>query len=223
MTRPGTLQKGASALLAVGLLCAIGFRVGAVLGQPEPAGILLQDRPAPSDGDTVDLVFEREVFSYPTFERRNPFRALTGEDDVGPRFEDLVLLGVISSTGGGGSVALLGTRSAGPSQQAASATYRVREGETLGNVRVIEIRPRQILVAVAEFGLTETRTLQLRRAETRPGLPPGDTAPGAAGEGPEVETPPQDVERQDQEGEGLLDNTGEALTDHEANGNGGWS
>jgi hypothetical protein len=105
------------------------------------------------------LVFEREVFSYPTFQRRNPFSPLTGRDD-GPRFEDLQLLGVIETADPGASVVLLGVRTG-------TGTFRVRLGETVGNSRVVEIRRQQVVMEVEEFGIRENRTLELRRTEPR--------------------------------------------------------
>lgn len=116
--------------------------------------------------DTIRLVLEREVFSYPTFQRRNPFSPLTGRDD-GPRFEDLVLLGVIQTADTGASVALIGTRGGADGGR----TYRVRVGERLGNSRFIEIRRQEVVAEVEEFGLSEARTLQLRRTEPRPDAP----------------------------------------------------
>jgi hypothetical protein len=162
--------------VGVGLALA-GLAIGGTLLAQEG-----QDPPpqAPeAAGDTVQLVFEREVFTYPSQARRNPFRPLTDGGDAGPRFEQLVFLGAISSADPGGSVALLGIRTGGPD----GPTYRMRVGQSIGNTRIIEIRPRQLIVEVEEFGLRERRTLELQR-----------TAPEAAGPGP-GETP----EREDPE------------------------
>jgi hypothetical protein len=136
------------------LLPAFGPAVASVEAQQPPPG------GAGAPTDTVELIFEREVFEYPTFQRRNPFRPLTG-DDTGPRFEDLTLLGVILSGDGVGSVALLGPRGAA----SGARNWRVREGDVLGNVRVLAIRQRDILVEVDEFGVRESRVLELRRTE----------------------------------------------------------
>lgn len=128
-----------------------------------------QEGPQAQEQDTVRLMLEREVFNYPAFQRRNPFRPLTGLDE-GPRFEDLVLRGVIQTADAGASVALLAHR-ADPSR-----TYRVRVGEGLGNTRVLEIRRQEVVMAVEEFGVTENRTLRLQRTEPRPEPSPNDTA-----------------------------------------------
>jgi hypothetical protein len=133
--------------------------------------------------DTVDLIFEREIFAYPSFQRRNPFRPLSGTDS-GPRFEDLVLLGVIVSANRASSIATVGERPPGSNQEAPSRTHRLREGEVLGNTRVLEIRDQLIVVQVEDFGLFELRSLELRRVD--PNLEP---APGPL-QGPEPTAPP---------------------------------
>lgn len=141
---------------------AVLFLAGGLLIGASSVSAQSQDPPPPPPPDTAEaeLVFEREVYSYPTYGRRNPFQALTSGDDQGPRFEDLRLLGVIHSGNAGSSVALLGvdvgTGAGGP-------TYRVRRGDRLGNTRVISIQRDRVLVEVEEFGLTEQRQLQVRR------------------------------------------------------------
>lgn len=64
--------------------------------------------PPPQRPDTTELVFEREVFAYPAFQRRDPFDPLVDEQASGPRFEQLTLLGIIHSPDPSQSVALLG-------------------------------------------------------------------------------------------------------------------
>ncbi|NIP60476.1 MAG: hypothetical protein GWO00_21850, partial [Gemmatimonadetes bacterium] len=75
------------------------------------AGVAAQERSSPpaQDQDTTELVFQREVFTYPQFERRNPFEPLVGAGDGGPRFEELALLGIILSPQPPLSVALVAT------------------------------------------------------------------------------------------------------------------
>lgn len=134
-----------------------------------PAGVAAQEQSPPpaQDQDTTDLVFQREVFTYPQFERRNPFEPLVGAGDGGPRFEELALLGIILSPQPPLSVALVATgvqftEGGGVTGQNIE-TYRIREGETLGNSRILEIQRDRVIVEVTEFGLTEQRVLELRR------------------------------------------------------------
>lgn len=164
--------------------------------QGAPAGQEAAPPPAPLPGDTFQLVFEREVFSYPAFQRRNPFSPLTTETD-GPRFDDVELRMVILVEDGPGSVATLALRGTGgrtAAQGAAARTFRVREGDVLGNMRIRTIRLREIVVEVDEFGQRETRVLELRRQEPEatagdapPDVPPPDTT-GTGGD-----TPPDSV------------------------------
>lgn len=102
---------------------------------------------------TIKLVYEREVYSYPGDDRRDPFRPLTNANDIGPRFEALSLRGIIYSTGQGRSVALLA--------DGQDRVYRVRVGDVLGNSRVIEIGPLRVVLAVENFGTTRQEILEL--------------------------------------------------------------
>lgn len=113
-----------------------------------------QQRPQPVEPDTTRLVFEREVFAYPDYERRNPFRPLLGSLEGGPQFDRVRLLGIIYSSDRSRSVALLGS---------GEESRRLRVGESWGNTRVLEIRPEEVIVEVEEFGLTEQRVLELSR------------------------------------------------------------
>lgn len=147
-----------------------------VLATAEPLAARQNTGPGQQQ-DTVQLVLEREVFTYPTFQRRNPFQPLTGRDD-GPRFEDLILLGVIRTDDPSASVALLGLRGGGED----SRSYRVRVGEQLGNSRILEIRQQEVLVAVEEFGVTDNRTLRLTRTEPQADPAPPDTTTAGSGD-----------------------------------------
>lgn len=165
--------------------------------------------------DSVDLVFEREVFDYPSYGRRNPFRPLTGED-MGPRFEDLLLTGVLVSLDRTRSIATIGERP--PSTTQPPVRYnRLREGDVIGNTRIIEIRERWVTVQVEEFGEYELRTLELLRTAPQP--VPGNDSPAAAPApaeaapeeaGAEGETPAQTLPVQ-------------GMRQDSPNGNGGWS
>lgn len=182
---PGLVLAGVVALAG----CEVPPEASAqgATGQPQAA-------PPATSADTVQLVFEREVFLYPTFQRRNPFSPLTDDTD-GPRFEEVELQMVILVEGGAGSVATLAIRGSG-GQQAGGRTFRVREGDVLGNMRIRTIRLREIIVDVDEFGQRDTRVLELRRQEpeatgsdTIPDPPPTGPGPGGTDAAPPV-TPP---------------------------------
>ena len=144
------------------------------LGWLVPGQGAAQDSPASTD--SLTLAFEREVFSYPQYSRRNPFRSLLGSEE-GPRFESLVLVSILYSPFSAESIATLGegTRRLNPpvpgvpdsySLELTGATYRVREGTTVGNgnVTVRKIEANQVTVDVSEFGLFETRIMELAGA-----------------------------------------------------------
>ena len=131
---------------------------------PQPPADSAQGPPTPP----AELIFEREVFDYPTYERRNPFRPLVGATGEGPRFEQVRLRGIIWSADPRRSVALFGIGSANaaatPDAVAGQAnTARLRVGEVWGNMRVVEIQKDMVVVSVEEFGLSERKTLELTR------------------------------------------------------------
>lgn len=106
------------------------------------------------DSATVTLVYEREVYTYAGTSRRDPFRPLTGDNEMGPRFESLALQGIVYSTGQGQSVALLSDGS--------GRVYRVRVGDVIGNSTVVEIGPLRVVMAVENFGSIRQEMLELR-------------------------------------------------------------
>ena len=120
----------------------------------------------------AELVREREVFQYPTYQRRNPFQPLVGNSGNGPRFEQVQLRGIIWSAEPQRSVALFGMagqQAAKPDSTGAPTTKRLRIGESWGNMRVTEIQKDRVILAVEEFGLTESKTLELTRKRTGAG------------------------------------------------------
>ena len=147
-----------------------------------PGALVGQDTPTQQLGDSLALAFEREVFSYPDYERRNPFKTLLSADGGGPRFESLLLLGILFSPFEGESIALFGegTRTVnttnagvrtGVTVDITGGTYRVREGATLGNLTVVSIERLQVTIQLVEFGITESRTMILPRGTSGQGGP----------------------------------------------------
>ena len=151
MMRPALIRL----LVGVGLWTIWG---SPVRGQETPPTSPPQQVP-----DSVDLVFEREIFVYPRYERRNPFTPLIAGDRAGPRFEELQLIGVVLSTNPENSIAVFGPSVRAGVREGAGRSYRVRRGDTLGNIRILEIQQTRVVVEVEEFGLTEQRIMELRR------------------------------------------------------------
>jgi hypothetical protein len=170
--------------------------------------------PALMPADSVDLVFEREVFDYPNYGRRNPFDPLTGED-MGPRFEDLLLTGVIYTQDRTRSIATIGERATGTAQ-APVRHHRLREGDVIGNTRIVEIREGRVTVQVEDFGQFELRTLELERAAPQP-------VPGRVPVGPAPPVAPADADAEAGGESPVPANPVQGYLWDSPNGNGGWS
>lgn len=131
------------------------------------AGLATEARgqnPPPQPAPSPELVFEREVFEYPSFPRRNPFNPLLASGAGGPRYEQLTLIGIMWSPNPGSSVAVLSTGRVtvaddGTMSGTEGDAYYLKVGERVGNVTVVEIQRDRVVVDVEEFGLTDRRTM----------------------------------------------------------------
>lgn len=121
------------------LVLAVAFRTG-------PSAIEAQTRPP---------IYEREVFTYPAFDRRDPFRPLHLDTQAGPRFGDLTLTGVLYNLQLG-SVAILTDRTTG-------RRYRARERDVIGAARVVRIGTEEVDFVITSFGVSRRETLAVRR------------------------------------------------------------
>jgi hypothetical protein len=151
-----TLRR-AVAPLVLGLTLAI---MPAATSAQEPG-----QEPPPGPPPEPELVFEREVFSYPAFARRNPFIPLEGTQG-GLRFEQLSLIGIMYSDDPTASVAVVSTggyaiAEDGTLTPVEGDAYNVKVGQRIGNstITVREIQRDRVMVDVEEFGLTERRTM----------------------------------------------------------------
>lgn len=142
------------------LLAAVLVAGFALLAPAEARAQDPQPAPPPAPAGDTELVFEREVFDYPSFTRRNPFRPLVGVAGGGPRFEQLNLIGIVYSPDPAQSVAVLST---GGVQVAADGTmsavagdaHYLKVGDTIGNVTIVEIRRDAVVVDVQVFDSVE--------------------------------------------------------------------
>lgn len=132
-----------------------------------PALVQAQDQQQPPPAAPQaepDLVFEREVFDYPSFPRSNPFVPLSASQGGGPRFERLTLTGIIWDPDPTFSVAVLTTGVAnvapdGTVTFSQGAAYNAKVGQRIGNTTIREIQRDRVIVDVEEFGLTDRRTM----------------------------------------------------------------
>jgi hypothetical protein len=104
-------------------------------------------------GGRSELSIDREIFTYSSDGRRDPFRSLMSSADLRPMISDLELKAVIFDPRGG-SVAIM--RDVTTKEQ-----YRVRVGQALGRMRVARIQPRSITFTIDEFGLNRQEVLTL--------------------------------------------------------------
>jgi hypothetical protein len=113
---------------------------------PAPASALPAARSL--DASTVT----REVYSYGGVGRRDPFYSLILTDDLRPLLSDLRLVGILYETSGRRTVAVM-------RDLQTNAQYRVQNGQSLGRMRVTQIRPRAVLFTIEEFGLSRQDSL----------------------------------------------------------------
>jgi hypothetical protein len=110
---------------------------------------------APPQAPKVELEYEREVFRYPVAGRRDPFSALSRRGDMGPRFDDLKLHGIIFSGGVGRSVAVVADGD--------GRRHRLRRGDVIGDAQVLDIGPTRVVFSVESFGVQRQEVLELGR------------------------------------------------------------
>ncbi len=115
------------------------------------------DQATPSGDAAGAAVLEREVFRYSDEGRRDPFRPLSAGTELGPRFEDLELSGIVFSPETG-SIAVLVDR-------ATNKRFRVWEGDVIGGAKLVRVRPSEADFVVTAFGVSRQETLRLKSQE----------------------------------------------------------
>jgi hypothetical protein len=151
-----------SSLVALGLLAAAPAAAQAAGGRPGAAGPAAgakRDTTVKLDTGSVQLV--REVFSYEGA-GRDPFISLLKSGDVRPLITDLKLVTIVyDARYPGRSVAVLRDITNGK-------RYRAKAGEVFGRLRVTQIRPREVVFTVQEYGYERQVTLSLAKQEGTP-------------------------------------------------------
>jgi len=100
----------------------------------------------------------RETFAY-AGGARDPFASLINGSSTGPQIADLDLVGVyqdLRSTGN--SVVVL-------REKATAKRHKMRVGDQLGRARLVQIRPRDAVFTIRDFGFERQETLSLRKQE----------------------------------------------------------
>lgn len=109
------------------------------------------------NGTKAAVTFYREVFSYSSDGRRDPFVSLMATGELRPLLSDLTLVGIIYDESGRNSVAILVDASAG------GQTYRKKVGESLGRIKVTKITDKDVTLDMDQFGFDRQETLLIDR------------------------------------------------------------
>ena len=130
-----------------------------------PRALLAQQPPAPKPQaeatDSASQTLLREVFAYEGG-GRDPFMSLLKSGDVRPLISDLKLTTVVyDGRFASRSVAVL-------RDITNRRIYRVKTGDIIGRLKVTQIRPREVVFTVQEFGFERQETLSLGKQEGTP-------------------------------------------------------
>ncbi len=110
---------------------------------------------------TAAVALVREVFAYEGG-GRDPFVSLLKSGDIRPLLSDLKLVGIYyDQRYPVRSVAVLRDVTNGK-------RYRAKTGDVMGRLKVTQIRPREIVFTVQEFGFERQESLQLAKREETP-------------------------------------------------------
>lgn len=115
--------------------------------------------------DTTDTLvatsLQREVFAYEGG-GRDPFMSLLRSGEVRPLISDLKLTTIVyDGRFAARSVAIL-------RDITNRRIYRVKTGDIVGRLKVTQIRPREVVFTVQEFGFERQETLSLTKQEETP-------------------------------------------------------
>lgn len=145
---PGGMSPAAA---SVGSVSLAGSPAGP--GQRSNAKLALPTD-ARTPKDSVAPIVMREVFDYQSGGRRDPFVSLLTTSELRPGINDLKLMGILYDMSGRRPVAIMRDVST-------NAQYRVTTGQTLGRMRVAQIRQKVIVFTIEEFGLNRQDSLML--------------------------------------------------------------
>lgn len=100
----------------------------------------------------------RETFAY-SGSIRDPFNSLLNMAKAGPEVADLQLVGIYQNMRNpSGSVAVFREKEGGK-------RHKLRAGDQLGRARVLQIRERDVVFTIEDFGFERQETLSLRKQE----------------------------------------------------------
>jgi hypothetical protein len=110
-------------------------------------------------GGKDEVAFRREAFSYERSARRDPFLSLLHSHDLRPMINDLKLVAVLYDP--------VGRSWAVMRDMTTKEQYRVKVGQQLGRMRVIQIHPKSVTFTIEEIGFSRQQTLALNDSQER--------------------------------------------------------
>jgi hypothetical protein len=133
----------------------------AFLALAAPAAAAQRDTTARPDSAPPPQALLREVFAYEGG-GRDPFMSLLRSGDVRPLISDLKLTTIVYD-------ARYTARSVAVLRDITNRRiYHVKTGDIIGRLKVTQIRPREIVFTVQEFGFERQETLSLAKQEETP-------------------------------------------------------
>ncbi len=115
-------------------------------------------RVADSTQKARETEMSRETFAY-SGSTRDPFNSLLNMAKSGPEVADLQLVGIYQNMrSSSGNVAVFREREGGK-------RHKLRAGDQLGRSRVVQIRERDVVFMIEDFGFERQETLSLRKQE----------------------------------------------------------
>ncbi len=148
---------------AMGQVSETAARAPARVVSTEAAGTVepeASDKAAEGAATVKEIMLHREVFSYSSGGRRDPYRSLMSSSELRPLLSDLRLTAVAFDPVGSNSVAILRDGNS-------KVQYRIRVGQQIGRLRVTAIRQKSVQFTVEEFGFSRQETLQLSSDTTK--------------------------------------------------------
>jgi hypothetical protein len=125
-----------------------------------PAMVPAMDAAAVADSiqKARETEMTRETFAY-SGSTRDPFNSLLNMEKAGPEVADLLLVGIYQNMRSpSASVAVFREKEGGK-------RHKLRAGDQLGRSRVVQIRDRDVVFMIEDFGFERQETLSLRKQE----------------------------------------------------------
>ena len=145
------------------MMVALALAATPVFAQQSPARTAAPRHAAPQrpprdttlDSTVVAVSYNREVYNYQGG-ARDPFASLLTDASAQMTINDLRVVSILFDPRGGRSIAVVRDKNS-------TNPHRLRVGESLGRLRVIQIRPYEVVFQIEEFGFERQEVLTLQR------------------------------------------------------------